>query len=359
MTQVAIICDSHFGVRSDSPVFLSYFKKSLEWFFQQVEMLRITHVIHLGDLFDRRKYLNFVTAKTCREYFLEALDKKGIETHIITGNHDMYYKDTHMVNSLREIVGNRYKNIHVHDEPVKLSYDGVEVQLIPWITDSNKEMSYKQIKETSADLLMGHFDIKGFELHSGTVSDHGDDKSTFDKFDLVFSGHYHHKSSQGNIHYLGAFAEYTWSDYNDPRGFTFFDTNTRHFELIRNPHSMFRMVSYDDVKTPDILEHIKKTDYSYLKDTYVKVICVNRENPYAFDMLLDKIYKVGPVDITILEDISTFTENDENSEIDESQNTSDILDGYIGGLTLSVNNDKMKTYMKDIYSEAISLKHVE
>jgi DNA repair exonuclease SbcCD nuclease subunit len=357
--KAAIICDTHFGVRNDSPVFLEYFKRSLQWFFEEIDRKGITTVIHLGDLFDRRKYLNFVTAKACREYFLQVLEDKGIETHIITGNHDIYYKDTHIVNSLREIVDNRYDHVHVYDEPKELILDGTRIQLIPWITDSNRDLSYDLIKNTRADLLMGHFDIKGFKMHEGAISDHGDELGVFKRFDLVFSGHYHHKSSQDNIHYLGAFAEYTWSDYNDPRGFTIFDTSDRTFDFIKNPNSIFKMVVYDDVDTPDIMESVKNTDYTYLNNCYVKVVCVKRTNSFAFDYFMDKIYKVGPVDISVLEDKDVFLDESEEELIDQAQDTTKILDTYIEGLTLKVNGDRMKSFMRDVYKEALEKTYIE
>lgn len=349
--KVAIICDTHFGVRNDSPVFLDYFKRSLQWFFDTLEKEEIKVVIHLGDLFDRRKYLNFVTAQTCRKYFLEELNTRNIQTHIITGNHDIYYKDTHEVNSLKEIVDNRYEYIKTYDHPTLLSIDDTKIQLIPWITDSNKDRSYDAIKNTQSDILMGHFDIKGFELHKGTLSEHGDDIDFFKRFDLVFSGHYHHKSSKGNIHYLGAFAEYTWSDWNDPRGFTIFDTKTRNFELIKNPHSIFKMISYNDS------EDINEIDYSQYKGTYVKVLCQKKENIYAFDMMLEKLYKAEPVDITVLEEEILLTDTSKD-DIDDIQDTPKILENYITGLTLPVNNDRMVKYMKDIHTEALSTKFI-
>lgn len=349
--KIAIICDTHFGVRNDSPVFLDYFKRSLQWFFDTLEKEEIKVVIHLGDLFDRRKYLNFVTAQTCRKYFLEELNTRNIQTHIITGNHDIYYKDTHEVNSLKEIVDNRYEYIKTYDHPTLLSIDDTKIQLIPWITDSNKDRSYDAIKNTQSDILMGHFDIKGFELHKGTLSEHGDDIDFFKRFDLVFSGHYHHKSSKGNIHYLGAFAEYTWSDWNDPRGFTIFDTKTRNFELIKNPHSIFKMISYNDS------EDINEIDYSQYKGTYVKVLCQKKENIYAFDMMLEKLYKAEPVDITVLEEEILLTDTSKD-DIDDIQDTPKILENYITGLTLPVNNDRMVKYMKDIHTEALSTKFI-
>lgn len=349
--KIAIICDTHFGVRNDSPVFLDYFKRSLQWFFDALEKEEIKVVIHLGDLFDRRKYLNFVTAQTCRKYFLEELNTRNIQTHIITGNHDIYYKDTHEVNSLKEIVDNRYEYIKTYDHPTLLSIDDTKIQLIPWITDSNKYRSYDAIKNTQSDILMGHFDIKGFELLKGTLSEHGDDIEFFKRFDLVFSGHYHHKSSKGNIHYLGAFAEYTWSDWNDPRGFTIFDTKTRNFELIKNPHSIFKMISYNDS------QDVNQIDYSQYKGTYVKVLCQKKENIYAFDMMLEKLYKAEPVDITVLEEEILLTDISKD-DIDDVQDTPKILENYITGLTLPVDNDRMVKYIKDIHTEALSTKFI-
>jgi DNA repair exonuclease SbcCD nuclease subunit len=92
-------------------------------------------------------------------------------------------------------------------------------------------------------------------------------KEIFDKFDLVFSGHYHHRSSDKHIHYLGNPYELTWQDYNDPRGFHLFDTDTRTIDFIRNPHTMFARVEYDDKEVEPI--DIDKVD---LKDKYVKLL---------------------------------------------------------------------------------------
>lgn len=359
MTKVLIITDTHWGVRNDSPVFLDYFKRSVdEFLIPYIKENGIKHIIHAGDLVDRRKYINVLTHSRLRTDFLEPLNEL-CELHIITGNHDEYFKDTYRVNALDEFVAGRYSNIKTYSKPTTLDIDGCEFFLLPWITKEYEKECYEAIEQSKASVCIGHLELDGFEMQKGMLSDHGWNYKVFKRFDSVFTGHYHHRSSRDNIHYIGAFCEHIWSDYNDPRGFVVFDTESRDTVFHRNPYRVFHMVAYDDVKHPDILEKINATDYSKYKDCYVKIVCVNKNNPYAFDMLMDKLYQAQAADISIVEDVNSFIDNKIDDTVDEAQDTLTILDTYIQGLTLPVESDRMKHYMREIYSEALSLENIE
>ena len=70
------------------------------------------------------------------------------------------------------------------------------------------------------------------------------------------------------------------------------------------------------------------------------------------------IYKAGPLDITIIEDPTVLLDNEEDVEVDEAEDTPTILRKYISGLTLPVNNDRMKEFMLDVYQEALQVETV-
>lgn len=349
MTKIALITDSHVGVRNDSPVFLENFRKSAKFFFDYLDTHEIDRMIHLGDLYDRRKYINFATAKTCREAFLEEAQNRRISCYVMPGNHDVMFKDTNSVNALDELLQGRYPYIGIISKPYETIVDECKIIMMPWITKDNYDECMEAIKNTTATILCGHLELVGFEMHKGQVAEHGMDKNVFSKFDRVFSGHYHHRSESGNITYLGAFGYYTWADYNDYRGFAIFDTETQEVEYIQNPICPFKVINYDETNP------IKEFDE--YQDCYVKVQIKNRENLYLFDLFMDKLYEAKPADISIIED-DLITIADDEDVLDGTEDTGVILSKYIDGLTLQVDTDKMKRYMSDVYTEALSVEHV-
>lgn len=252
--KIALITDTHFGARNDNLAFNEYFYKFWEnIFFPYLDENKIDTIIHLGDLMDRRKFVSYKIAKDLRERFILPIVHRGIKMHIMAGNHDTYYKNTNEVNALYELLGGpgeeKYSGIQCYDGPCTEEFDGTPIHFMPWICSENYERSMRSIEMTSAQVCMGHFEINGFEMHKGHFSENGYDKNFLNKFDTVFSGHFHKKSDDGHVYYLGNTYQMTWSDDRCQKGFHIFDTNTRELERIVNPYTIFEKVYYDDTTT--------------------------------------------------------------------------------------------------------------
>ena len=352
-TRVAIISDQHFGARNDSPHFLDYYEKFYrDTFFPTIDEHNISTVLILGDTFDRRKYINFFTLKRTKEIFFDEIAKRNIQVHMLAGNHDTYFKNTNDVNSVRLLL-NEYPNIEVIDHPTTIEVYGTSICMLPWICPENHDDSMKVLEETPADLCMGHLEIAGFAMNRGIPNYEGLSRDIFKRFDTVFSGHYHHRSSQDNIKYLGNPYELTWQDYNDPRGFHLFDLSTRHLEFIENPNVMFHRITYDDKE--NTITEITNKDLTKYTGTYVKVVVLNKTNPYLFDKFMSNLYNVNPIDITIVEDIIDLTEGLDDDIVNQAEDTISIINKFVDGIKEEhIDNDKLKTVLKELYIEALN-----
>ena len=159
--KVAIITDQHFGARNDSIAFLDFFQKFYDnTFFPTIDDNGIDTVLILGDTFDRRKYVNFYALDRAKKMFFDKLEDRGITVHMLAGNHDTYFKNTNEVNS-PDLLLQEYSNVIVIDEPETIVIDGVPICMMPWICPENYQQSLDTMKNTKADICMGHFEIAG------------------------------------------------------------------------------------------------------------------------------------------------------------------------------------------------------
>ena len=350
--KLCILGDTHFGARGDSLDFHKYFQKFYdEVFFPYLIENDIKVVFQMGDLFDRRKFINFNSLYLSRKYFFEKCERLGIKLHTLIGNHDVAYKNTLEVNS-PSLLLNEYSNIEIYEEFDTVDFDGVSIDVVPWICDDNVDDIFNRMKESKAQICFGHFEIAGFEMDRGNICESGIDKQSLSKYDVVLTGHFHHKSTDGNITYVGTPYEMTWADWNDPKGFHIFDTETREMNFVKNTFSMFHKITYDDGKTT--FEDWKEYDFSKLKECYVKVVVLNKQNPFLFDHVIDSLYKAGVSDLSIVEDFTDVNVDLDQDIIDQAEDTITILSKYIDNLTLDVEPEKLKTLMRELYVEALN-----
>lgn len=351
MSKVCLITDTHFGARSDSIPFDNFFCKFyMESFWPEIDKRGIKTIIHLGDCFDRRKYINFNTLKSCREYFFDQALKRDVEIIIIVGNHDTFFKNTNDVNSPHLLLRD-YKNIKAFSEPRNFHIGDDLILLMPWICTDNYQQCMSAIKETKSSVMFGHLEIAGFQMYKGHENDEGFDPKLFEKFEQVFSGHFHHRSSGGNITYLGNPYELTWADYDDPRGFHIYNTSSKELEFIKNPFTIFEKVYYDDT-----LE-VERSPSDFT-DKHVKLIVVNKNDFYKFDQYVEAIYKANPLELKIIEDLSEFEADALGADEVDLEDTLTLLSQYVDNLDTDANKDRIKTLMKTLYVEAQNYEEV-
>ncbi len=351
--KIALITDTHFGARNDNLAFNDYFYKFWEEvYFPYIEENGIDTVIHLGDVMDRRKFVSYKIAKDFRERFLQRFVDLGVTVHMMVGNHDTFYKNTNEVNSLDELINGKFNNIHTYPAATTVEFDGTPICFIPWICPDNYAETMKHIEDTKAQVAMGHLEINGFEMHAGHFAEGGYDKGFLKKFDTVFSGHFHKKSDDGQVFYLGNTYQMTWSDNGCPKGFHVFDTNTRELERIINPHTIFEKVYYDD-STKDFSDF----DVLTLKDKYVRIVVVNKKDIYQFDRFVDKVLsESGAHEVKIVEDFSELDASNVSDEIVENaEDTMTVLERYIDELDVELDKDRLTSMMKSLYLEASDL----
>lgn len=352
--RIALINDTHAGARGDNPHMNEFFFRFWDnIFFPALAEHKIDRVVHLGDVVDRRKFINFSIWYKWQHDFFDRLESMKMPMDMLTGNHDVYYRNTNDVNALDELLG-KYANIRIFREVTDMQYDSLTVALVPWINSGNYDKSLAYLQSTKAPVVFGHLEISGFEMDRGNICLGGLTKDLFDRFDMVLSGHFHHKSSDGVIYYLGNQYEITWADYNDPRGFHIFDTETRDLTFIENPYRMFHKFTYDD--GVQNFEFWKKQDFSKYQNSYVKVVVSRKQNPYLFDTVMDTLYKATPLDVTIVED---YTENalDANQGIvNQAEDTITIIRKCVDNMKVpdNVDIDRLKGMLQELYIEALN-----
>jgi len=339
--KIAVITDTHYGARKGADYIHSYFKKFYDnVFFPYLEKHNIDTIIHMGDMFDSRKSIDYQSLEWSKRVVFEPLKKYKV--YAITGNHDAYYKNTNKVNS-PELLLKDYDNIITYSKPTEINVGGLDILLLPWINSENFKESKEFIDKSKSKVVMGHLEINGFKATRGHMMEDGMDVNIFDKFEKVYSGHFHTRSTDGKIYYLGNPYEMYWNDVNDKRGFHILDTDTIEHTPIDNPYKLFYNIYYED--TPH--QTFDSTEYT---NKLIKVIVRKKTNTKQFEKFIDKLYSSNVQDLKIIENF-VFQEN-ENFEIDEEENTLSILNRYIDESEFEYDKNIIKGIFQDLYRQA-------
>lgn len=342
--RICLITDTHWAARKSSKHLHDYFELFYKnVFFPTLEEQEIETVIHMGDAFDSRKSIDFWGLDWTRRVVLDPLSKYNV--HMVVGNHDIFFRNSNKINSPQLLLKD-YTNIQTYSSPTEIKVDNLNVLLLPWICTENEEESLKAIKNTKCKVAMGHLELNGFEAYRGHTMDDGMNSAVFDGFLKVFSGHYHTRSNNGKIFYLGNPYEMYWNDVNDTRGFHIFDTETLEHIPVNNPYRMYYVIHYEDT-------NYQTFDTREYKNKIVKVIVRKKTNTKMFDKFIDKLYNSNVAELKIVENFQDC--ENEDFEAFESEDTLAILNRYIDESEITFDKSIIQRMMQEIYREACEL----
>lgn len=192
--KVACFTDVHFGNKHNSRQHNDDCEKFVIWFIEQAKARGCETCIFLGDWHHHRSSVNVSTLNYTMSN-LRRLADSFENVYLITGNHDLFYREKREIHSL--VMGNEFPNIHLVSEQL---VEG-DVAIVPWLVEDE----WKKVKNIKSKYMFGHFEIPGFKMNAQvSMPDHGEiNKKHFKHQDYVFSGHFHHRQIDGHIHYIG------------------------------------------------------------------------------------------------------------------------------------------------------------
>lgn len=337
----------HWLARNASKNFNDFFIQNWnEFYIPLLKKHKVKNIIQLGDMFDDRRKVNTHILDECKQKHFSVMEKEGFQYHVLIGNHDIYWRESLDVNT-PSLVLNEYKNISVYSKPTTIEFDGTTIDMIPWICKENEEEVFEFIRKSKSDICAGHFELSGFSMYKGFEAKTGLSQNIFEKFERTWSGHYHTRTTQGNITYVGVPYEMTWQDYNDPKGIHIFDTETRELKFYPTPFTIHEKIEYDDTRD-------RNFNYDHLKGKYVRVIVAEKNDLVKYDAFTARLNSIGCLDIKYIESnqILHKTELDDEIRVDD---TLSIGLNYIDKSDTDLNKDNIKKYFETLFMEAVSL----
>ena len=343
MALVAILGDTHFGASKSSDLLHDYFEKFYAFFFDTLQKRKIENLIQEGDLFDYRKEVHFNTLHRSKQYFFNHIAENNIEMFCIAGNHDTVHKNTNRINSVRLLTSLDTGVVDMLPQTILLGSKTFD--LYPWINSENIDASLKFCQESKSDYAIGHFEFADFPMHPGTMAEAGMNHSLFANYEQVFSGHYHTISQKDNILYTGTPCELNWSDWNDPKGFWILDTETGSKEFVQNPFTLFEKISYVEGMS---------YDFDHVKEKYVKIIVVTKQDQKKFDAFVDKVNRNNPHDVKIVES-SILDAVATAVGVTDLVSTQQMISTVIDNMDIDLDKIKLKSHVLELYAEAMAI----
>ena len=204
--KVACFTDIHFGLKSGSRIHNQDCEDFVKWFCDTAKAEGAETCIFLGDWHHNRSTTD-VSTMNYTVSNLERLNESFEKVYIITGNHDMFYKDKREIHSLE--FGRLFPNIVLVNEAIT---EG-DVTIMPWLIADE----WKHVEKLKSRYIFGHLELPSFYMNAMVqMPDHGQLQSNhFVNQEYVFTGHFHKRQERGNIVYMGNAFPHNYADAGD------------------------------------------------------------------------------------------------------------------------------------------------
>lgn len=342
--KIALITDTHMGVRNDSTYFMRQQKKYYdEHFFPYLLQNNISTIIHGGDLFDKRKQINFESLNHTMESFMNPIIENGMKLHLIVGNHDSYFKASgDLISTKLLFLNTPSENLEIYDTIREVYFGNKLFLMVPWIFPNQKDSAIEAIKMSDAENVVGHFEMINIAFQGNTLSRKGIEADNFKHFANVFSGHYHKPSE----YYIGSPYQMTWNDYGDKKRIMIYDTDTGETESVYLGEDIYVKMIYDGSDFP------KTTS---LNDKIVRVVVKSKDSIQHFENYIAELEKEEPFEIDIKDEYLYINIVNDESGINEKGTLEMILES-VDDISDLKDGEKMivKEIITKLYEKAVS-----
>lgn len=341
--KILFFTDLHIGLRGDSEDRLKVALEFSDWLKNVAIENKIKTIVFLGDFFHDREEIRLTALDTANR-FLDNL--KDFNLILLVGNHDCFYKDNTIINSLS--VFQKWKNIVVVDNLEIIEYQDKTIALMPW-------GAKLEDVPNGIDYIFGHLEINSFFMNRVKMCENGIQTTTlFEKAKSIFSGHFHLRSkkkySDGTITYVGCPFQQDWGDFDEEKGVEILNLITGETSFIKNDVSP-RYVKIHLSKIMEKDENEMQLIKTGLKNNIVKLIVDMDIQPEKLISISEKLSKYSPFEFNseFLTESATQNADDFTSvEIDLKL----LLIEFINNLDIKENKDKILEETLEIYNKA-------
>jgi len=332
--KVACFTDIHFGNKNNSRQHNDDCERFIYWFIEQAKAAGCETCIFLGDWHHHRSSVNVSTLNYTVPN-IKRLSEAFENVYMIMGNHDLYYREKREIHSVP--YADLHENVHIINDNM-IERDGVT--LVPWLVEDE----WKKMTKLKSRYVFGHFELPNFKMNAMvTMPDHGGLKAEdFTGPEYVFSGHFHKRQYNKNVHYLGSPFAHNYADaWDDERGMMIleWDGEPQYINWPDGPK----------YRTLPLSKLIDNPDYYLSENTYCRVtldVPISYEEANFIKETFAKQYKLREIALMPAKKEEHATDWKTDNEI-EVENVDQIVYNQLKAVDSDMINSKM---LMDIYA---------